>query len=118
MIDNAKTVRQHREDDIDVVITRDVEQKASEELAQRIAVTLVDPVTIDEENRAPGDRSPGYADALMPGKVASIERAADLNELDWGLIVRALEHYAVCKVTETPQSSDSNSEVKERVWPF
>lgn len=118
MIENATTARQHREDDVDVTITREMEREASEELAQRIAVTLVDPVTLDEEDRVPGDRSPGYANALMPGKATSIERAADLNELDWGLIVRALEHYAVCKVTETPEHSTSNSEVRERIWPF
>ena len=66
MIKRATTTRHQRADDIDVTITPEIEREASEELAQRIAVTLVDPLALDEEARAPGDRSPGMQTRSCP----------------------------------------------------
>jgi len=69
-------------------------RSAAEELARRIKGSRIDPAQIDEADRAPGDKSPAYAQALMSEKPASIERAARLEPPDWDLIEEALESYA------------------------
>jgi len=72
------------------------ERRAAEDLAKRIEGKLIDSTDIDEADRPPQDRSPGYADVLMNETPASVERAADLSSADWQLIASALEHYAAC----------------------
>ena len=64
------------------------------QLAKRIQGNLVDTSVQDEAARAPEDRPPGFADALMSEKPASVERAVNLEPGDWELIVTALKHYA------------------------
>jgi hypothetical protein len=72
------------------------ERQAAVQLAKRIEGKLVDSTDIDESDQPPGDRSPGYANALMNETPISVERAADLSSADWQLIASALEHYASC----------------------
>jgi len=72
------------------------DRDSAAELARRINASLIDPSKEDEANRPPDDKSPGYADALMSEKPASVERAVDLTPADWELISDALEHYAAC----------------------
>jgi hypothetical protein len=72
------------------------DRNAAAELATRIKASLIDPSKEDEADRPPADKSPGYADALMSEKPASVEHAVDLNGADWELIGKALEHYATC----------------------
>ncbi len=67
------------------------------ELAKRIKSNSIDPSTADEAHRPKSDRPPGFADALMSEAPASVEKGADLNPADWGLIRTALEHYATCR---------------------
>jgi hypothetical protein len=73
------------------------DRESAAELARRIQASQVDPSKSDEAHRPPGDRPPAYADALMSEKPVSAERDADLNQADWALIGRALEHYAACR---------------------
>jgi hypothetical protein len=72
------------------------DRDTASELAQRIKNHLIDPSKEDEADRAPGDKPPAFADALMSEASASIERAAGLNSADWELIVKASDHYAMC----------------------
>jgi hypothetical protein len=72
------------------------DRNSAAELAQRVKTSLIDPSKEDEADRAPADKSPGYADALMSEAPASIHRAVGLNSADWKLIGKALEHYATC----------------------
>ena len=67
------------------------------ELAKRLEVPLSECSKLDEEKRRPYDRSPGFANAVMPDAPISIESAADLNLDDWALVQTALEHYALCR---------------------
>lgn len=73
------------------------DREAAADLARRIEASQVDPSKSDEAHRPPSDRPPAYADALMSEQPAPVERAADLNQADWQLIGRALEHYAGCR---------------------
>jgi hypothetical protein len=72
------------------------DRDSAAQLAQRIKISLIDPSKEDEAGRPPGDKPPGYADALMSEKPASVERAVDLKSADWQLVGKALEHYATC----------------------
>jgi hypothetical protein len=77
------------------------DRTAAARLAQRIERSMVDPTEIDEADRAPGDRSPGYANALISDAPSSVESTADLTHGDWAIIHRALEHYAGCNSVDT-----------------
>ena len=76
------------------------DREAAAELARRIEASQVDPSTSDEAHRPESDKPPAYADFLMSENPVPVERAADLNEADWQLIGRALEHYAACGSAE------------------
>lgn len=76
--------------------TSSSERDNAAELARRIQTSRIDPAKVDEAGRPPSDKPPGYADALMSEKPASVEKGADLTPADWELIDRALEHYAKC----------------------
>ena len=62
---------------------------------------MVDPTEADEADRAPNDRSPGYANVLLDDAPTSVEQTADLTGRDWKLICKALEHYGRCSSVET-----------------
>ena len=64
------------------------------DLARRLAHEI-DPAKIDESRRPPGDRPPGFADALMSEEPVPAD-ASKLTSADWDLIRKALEHYAAC----------------------
>jgi hypothetical protein len=72
------------------------DRDAAAELARRIKSFEYDPLKEDEVDRAPSDKPPAFAEMLMSKGPTSIESAAELNESDWQLICRALEHYASC----------------------
>lgn len=73
------------------------ERDAARDLATRVEAWLVDPAVVDDKDRPPEDRPPGYADVLLSQAPASIERAADLSQNDWILVSKALTHYATCQ---------------------
>ena len=75
------------------------DREAAADLARRIEASHVDPSIADEAHRPASDKPPAYADFLMSEEAAPVERTADLNEADWQLIGRALEHYAACQST-------------------
>ena len=54
--------------------TQASDRDTAAELAQRIKSDGVDLSKRDEADRAPGDRPPGYADALMSETPASIKK--------------------------------------------
>lgn len=72
------------------------DREAAAGLAQRIKSVQIDPSKEDEADRPPGDKPPGFAEALMSEAPTSIEQAAGLTRTDWALIGKALEHYAAC----------------------
>ncbi|MBV8367788.1 MAG: hypothetical protein JO036_02475 [Candidatus Eremiobacteraeota bacterium] len=73
------------------------DREAAADLARRIKASHIDPSKADEAHRPPSDQPPAYADLLMSEGTPSVERAADLNEADWELIGRALDHYGACR---------------------
>lgn len=73
------------------------ERDAAQDLGNRVEAWLVDPAVVDDKDRPPEDRPPGYADALLSQPPAAPERAAELTHDDWILISKALEHYATCQ---------------------
>ena len=77
--------------------TTDSERDSASELARRIEVRLIEPTDVDEAGRPEGDKSPGFANAILTEAPASVEKAADLDQPEWELIVKALQHYANCR---------------------
>ena len=72
------------------------DRDAAAELARRIEASQADLSKSYEAHRPASDKPPAYADILMSDEPAPVQRAAYLNEADWRLIGRALEHYASC----------------------
>jgi len=70
---------------------------AAAEIAQRIKTGRVPPSQLDEADRAPNDKPPAYAEALMTEPQAPMETAAKLTPVDWDVIELALVHYAACE---------------------
>ena len=77
--------------------TTDSDRDSASELAQRIEVLLIEPTDVDEADRPEGDRSPGFANAIHKDRPDSVERAAELGQPEWELIVRALRHMSDCR---------------------
>ncbi len=71
-------------------------REAAAKLARRIKACRIDPAEVDEGHRAPGDRPPAFARALMSEKPTSIQACAHLAEADWDHIQQALLHCAAC----------------------
>ena len=74
----------------------DKTRDAAAEIAQRIKLGRMDPSKLDEADRAPDDRPPAFAEALMSETPSSIETTAELTSTDWDVIELALVHYAGC----------------------
>lgn len=74
-------------------MTTPSDRETAAALAQRIRNSRIDPAAADEAGLPPGDRPPGYAEALMSEAPAALEPDG-LSSADWELIAAALEHYA------------------------
>ncbi len=79
--------------DLETEMTTTNDREGAAQLAQRIASSLVDPSKVDEAQRSPSDRPPGFADALMAEEPVPTQKGTDLSPADWRLIVKALEAY-------------------------
>jgi hypothetical protein len=73
-------------------MTPENDRIAAENLAQRIRKTGA-VAKDDYADRAPTDKPPAFADALMSEPVG---RTGDLSAADWELILAALDHYSEC----------------------
>jgi hypothetical protein len=71
-------------------------RSAASEIVRRIKTARMDPSQIDEADRPPNDRPPGFAEALMSTPPTVVEGPAKLMPIDWDVIELALVHYATC----------------------